>query len=341
MLRVNRKYLEAVVLLGILSAPLLSADLTEAIPLPPCRFSGYVYINGAPAPDGTSIRGSIDGVFYGGAETFSGGRYSLTVNGDDDSTSIKEGGIPADLVTFWVGIEIAGEYAGFVAGGDEILDINVQTPAQPALLKINEVMPAPSSGPEWVELYNPTSSNVPLDEYSISDNDGYRAYLTGHTIPADGFFVFNYPEFPSRLVDSGDEIKLDWYNLANEQFITIDRLEFGSEGDDETILSNAPAPGPDKSLALQPDGDDHDDPANDFTILDSPTPGSTNGSAPPIPGDINKDGIVDVLDLIELKNAYGLTQQSPDWDPDCDLNLDNVVNVLDLFILGKNYGRTA
>jgi len=339
-LGVNRKCLEAVVLLGVLSAPLLSSYKVDAVPIPPCSFSGYVYTNGAPAPDGTSVRGSIDGVFYGVAETFSNGRYSLVVNGDDDSTSIKEGGVPPDLVAFWVEIEIADEYAYFIAGGNEILDLNVQTLAQPALLKINEVMPAPSSGSEWVELYNPTSSTVPLDYYSISDNDGYRGYLSGHTIPADGFFVFSYPAFPSRLVDSGDEIKLDWYNLANEQFFTIDRLEFGS-ADDETILSNAPAPDPDKSLALQPDGDDHGDPANDFTILDSPTPGSTNGSPPPIPGDINEDGTVDVLDLIELRNAYGSTQQSPNWDPDCDLNLDDVVSVPDMLILGKNYGRMA
>jgi hypothetical protein len=65
-----------------------------------------------------------------------------------------------------------------------------------------------------------------------------------------------------------------------------------------------------------------------------------NGS-PQIPGDINRDGIVDILDLIELKNAYGSGQQDPNWNSNWDLNNDNLASVPDLFILGKNYGRTS
>jgi hypothetical protein len=342
-LRSDRRCVVTVGLLFALGVSLHLTGLGEAVPLAPCRYFGYVYIDGSPAPINTEVKGSIDGVFYGTTKTLSNGAYSLIVNGDDDATPTKEGGVPNDLVFFWIGTEIASEYAVFAEGGNEEMDLNVYTSWQPPLLKINEIMPSPSSPPEWVELYNPTLNNVALDRYSISDNDGYRKDLGEYAmIYAQGFLVFNYPvSLPGKLVDSGDEIKLDWHSVYADQYITIDRVEYGSAGADETILSNAPCPGSDQSLALQPDGHDTDDPTHDFIVLTTPTPGGTNGSPPQIPGDINRDGIVDNLDLIELGNAYGSTKQDSNWNSYCDLNSDNVVNVPDLFILGKNYGRTT
>ncbi len=49
----------------------------------------------------------------------------------------------------------------------------------------------------------------------------------------------------------------------------------------------------------------------------------------------------DIDDLTELAHAYGSTGGPPpsvNWDQSADINKDNIVNVLDLWLLGKEYG---
>ena len=58
-----------------------------------------------------------------------------------------------------------------------------------------------------------------------------------------------------------------------------------------------------------------------------------------IPGDINSDGTVGIVDLTDLSVAYGNTLASNNWNPECDVNKDNVINILDLATLGRNYGK--
>lgn len=58
-------------------------------------------------------------------------------------------------------------------------------------------------------------------------------------------------------------------------------------------------------------------------------------------GDINKDGVVDIHDLVILAAAYGSTAGAPNWNPNADLNKDGVVNLLDLMILAGDYGKTS
>lgn len=92
---------------------------------------------------------------------------------------------------------------------------------------INEFMSDPSSGPEWIELLNNSSSEINLDgwkwtelaspgtdtEHEISPKN-----LSG-TIGAGGFFVF---ELSSALNNSGDSIGL--YNGTD----LMDRVTFGN-----------------------------------------------------------------------------------------------------------------
>ncbi len=60
-----------------------------------------------------------------------------------------------------------------------------------------------------------------------------------------------------------------------------------------------------------------------------------------IPGDVNGDQIVGVLDLTSLGKAYGASPGSSNWNPEADVNGDLIINVLDLAILDKNYGKTV
>jgi len=62
--------------------------------------------------------------------------------------------------------------------------------------------------------------------------------------------------------------------------------------------------------------------------------------APPLIGDINGDGVINILDSILLANAFGSKPGSPNWDPRADLNNDNAVNILDAIKLAGNFGKS-
>jgi hypothetical protein len=67
-----------------------------------------------------------------------------------------------------------------------------------------------------------------------------------------------------------------------------------------------------------------------------PTSGPTATPTPiPLPGDINLDGVVNILDFTALSNAFGTTNQSS------DINGDGIVNILDYTILSNNFGNTG
>ena len=69
--------------------------------------------------------------------------------------------------------------------------------------------------------------------------------------------------------------------------------------------------------------------------------GTINLRTPQLLGDINTDFTVNNEDLDLLNQAFGSTPSSGNWNPDADLNKDDLIDGLDLFLLGKNYGKTA
>lgn len=56
---------------------------------------------------------------------------------------------------------------------------------------------------------------------------------------------------------------------------------------------------------------------------------------PPLPGDVNHDGVVSILDLIYVRNALG---KSVSEAPDADANGDGKINVLDLIFVRNHLG---
>lgn len=55
-------------------------------------------------------------------------------------------------------------------------------------------------------------------------------------------------------------------------------------------------------------------------------------------GDVNGDGLVDLLDLSLLLGAYGAELGDPHYNPDADLDLDGDVDVTDLSLILAEYG---
>ncbi|HTR80388.1 MAG TPA: lamin tail domain-containing protein [Bacteroidota bacterium] len=61
----------------------------------------------------------------------------------------------------------------------------------PRSVLINEIMFAPTAGPEWVEYINNSSDSIPLAQWKMGDNSGTRATLTSQSIqiPPKQFFI--------------------------------------------------------------------------------------------------------------------------------------------------------
>jgi hypothetical protein len=58
-----------------------------------------------------------------------------------------------------------------------------------------------------------------------------------------------------------------------------------------------------------------------------------------LPGDINGDKKVNILDAIQLANAFGTKPGNPNWNPNADINCDNKVNILDAIVLGNYFNQ--
>jgi hypothetical protein len=57
-----------------------------------------------------------------------------------------------------------------------------------------------------------------------------------------------------------------------------------------------------------------------------------------IVGDINGDGVVNILDAILLANAFNSRPGDSNWNPKADLNGDGIVNILDAILLANDFG---
>jgi parallel beta-helix repeat protein len=56
-----------------------------------------------------------------------------------------------------------------------------------------------------------------------------------------------------------------------------------------------------------------------------------------IPGDINADGIVELMDFYYASNAYLSQPGKSNWNPNADINDDSIVEMMDFFIMSQHY----
>lgn len=55
-------------------------------------------------------------------------------------------------------------------------------------------------------------------------------------------------------------------------------------------------------------------------------------------GDVNRDGIINLIDLEIIAEAYDSQPGDPNWCPRCDLNDDGLIDLTDIEIAGSNFG---
>ncbi|MCQ9206318.1 MAG: S8 family serine peptidase [Omnitrophica bacterium] len=60
-----------------------------------------------------------------------------------------------------------------------------------------------------------------------------------------------------------------------------------------------------------------------------------------LPGDVNGDGKVDILDLNIVARAFGSSKGDPGWDARADLDISGTVGIGDLIIVARNFGKVA
>jgi hypothetical protein len=240
-------------------------------------------------------------------------------------------------------------------------------------VKINEVYydpdtsEAPEPYTEWVELYNPTGSDIDVGGYVFSDDpspcntgaemDTCFTIPGGTVVPASGYLVLAYDadSFAAywggsctvvayggtspnlRLGNDGDDVHL-LYN-GND----VDNMWYG-HGGDMGDLGHAAAgvPGGHSTMRI-PDGNDTDVPANDWFDSDSSTTGSPTPCEPNggyLCGDTNDDGILTTGDGFNLLNWFGSTGTIPD-PRTADVNGINGITTGDGYELLNWFGSTG
>lgn len=60
-----------------------------------------------------------------------------------------------------------------------------------------------------------------------------------------------------------------------------------------------------------------------------------------IPGDINGDRTVNILDSIIIGNSFLAKPGDANWNPNADVNCDDVINILDSIVIGNHFLETA
>ncbi len=163
-----------------------------------------------------------------------------------------------------------------IAGG-----ANGAAPGWTDHLVINELQPNPSGsdrGNEWVEIYNPTAIDTPLDGWTLQDHRGRIHDLAGLVAPAFGYIVVTLGG-SLQLVNGGGDLA-----LVDPDAATIDRVRYGNVGSGQPRAQAAP--GEAESLAryyvhgdgrFAANGDDLE-----WYIEDEPSPGAANELSSPL-----------------------------------------------------------
>lgn len=123
---------------------------------------------------------------------------------------------------------------------------------------INEFIPNPTIGNDWVELYNPTSNSIDIGNWYLKDEATTHIadFSLSTSIAAGNYFAI---DVGNRLSKYNDTVTL--YNNAN---VTVDAHIYSQN------------PGDNVSIGRYPDG-------NTWANFQNPTKGGSNNNGNPIP----------------------------------------------------------
>ncbi len=189
--------------------------------------------------------------------------------------------------------------------------------------------------------YSCVYGNAAYDFANLADPTG-----TDGNISVDPMFV--------RLPDDGgdgwgdDPATPDVDEGANDDYGDL-RLLGGSPCIDAGDNAAVPADAAD----LDGDGDTAEplplDLAGGPRFVDHPMVVDTGAGEPPVvdigayeflPGDVDGDGRVNVIDLLHVVHSFNKSEGEAGYERLCDFNGDGIVNVIDLLLMVRNFGRS-
>ncbi|GAB4506496.1 MAG: hypothetical protein Kow00123_06340 [Anaerolineales bacterium] len=188
---------------------LLSIALPAAADQPPripSAFYGTVKLNGANVPNGTPVSAWINGVKYAETTTFMTtinsqqvSVYTITVPGDDPSTSGVEGGNEGDTVVFRAGTDLADQTGTWHEGTDVELNLTVNPPPRAISVSPSGYSSMPDYPRSFQAIY----------EDANGWNDLRDVYLMWNTSAADNIQQFRYDVLNRKLYVRNDS-NADW-----------------------------------------------------------------------------------------------------------------------------------
>ncbi|MGB9592698.1 MAG: hypothetical protein ACPL7R_01010, partial [Anaerolineae bacterium] len=188
---------------------LLSIALPAAADQPPrlpSAFYGTVKLNGANVPNGTLVSAWINGVKYAETTTFMTtinseqvSVYTITVPGDDPSTSGVEGGNEGDTVVFRVDTNLTDQTGTWHEGTDVALNLTVNCP--PTAVSVSP------SGYSSMPDYWRSFQAIYADQNGW--NDLRDVYLMWNSSATDNIQQFRYDVLNRKLYIRNDA-NTDW-----------------------------------------------------------------------------------------------------------------------------------
>ena len=190
-----------------------------------------------------------------------------------------------------------------------------------------------SSNNEWIELKNVSNDSVNLSNYQLLDKEKQiKIIFSQDTVLAGEFYLLERTDDSSVPDISSDHIYTGALNNTNETIYLFDNNCLVQ--DEVKADPDWPAGDKDENKSMERGNDLS---WHTYSGQDMGTPKAENslpdlkqGKCP----DVNKDGKVDVLDMVLVRNKIG---QEHD---DMDLNNDNKVDIQDLEYLRAYLGQT-
>lgn len=162
----------------------------------------------------------------------------------------------------------------------------------------------------WASAFRPTEMLLPKTGEPGANGGwiGLGSAQTGWSEPDSSYGKADYVEVASYAVTAGSDSGVVSLFFADANVSGFKPLEVGK----------ATAMGTVTGVSIR--------------VIDS--------NAPPLAGDFDLDGLVSILDVLQLVRAYGSSLGGTDFDAACDLDGDKTIGMGDLLILVGNFGKT-
>lgn len=198
--------------------------------------------------------------------------FSSKLNNDGDSATLYDDSGSAIDEFEYSSADAGKSFARIPDGGDWATDPQEPTegvpnsPCDPRNVVINEVMPKPLAGKDWVELYNVGCADVDLHGWMLVDAAGNAKKWHGGTVIAAGAYLVVF--FGNKLNNGGDTLY-----LLNADGADVDSFSYKGSSAGES-WQRAPGGGPWYTAPGAPS-------SGSGNLIETTTPPATLAPGPP------------------------------------------------------------